>query len=47
MLGSVVAVALFLGAFLLNGLIRFPLLGTVALIGPLALLWAWPKPVKK
>ncbi len=46
-LGSVVAVALFLGAFLLNGVIRFPLLGTVALIGPLALLWAWPKPVRK
>jgi len=46
-LGSVVAISLFLGAFLLNGVIRFPLLGTVALIGPLALLWAWPKPAKK
>ncbi len=46
-LGSMVAVSIFLGAFLLNGLIRFPLLGTVALIGPLALLWAWPRTAKK
>lgn len=34
---------LFAATFFLNGILRWPLLGVLALTAPLALLWAWPK----
>ena len=34
---------LFAGAFVLNGVLRFPLLGTLAILAPLSLIWAWPR----
>ncbi|MDX1890192.1 chromate transporter [Mycolicibacterium sp. 050158] len=42
-LTGVVPVALFLTAFVLNGVLRWPLLGTLAIVAPLGLLWAWPR----
>ncbi|MHA3019451.1 chromate transporter [Mycobacterium sp. BMJ-28] len=42
-LTGVVPVLLFGGAFLLNGLLRWPLLGTLAILAPLSLIWAWPR----
>lgn len=42
-LTGVVPVLLFAGAFLLNGVLRWPLLETLAILAPLSLLWAWPR----
>ena len=42
-LTGVVPVGLFLLAFVLNGVLRWPLLGVLGVVAPLALLWAWPK----
>ncbi|TPG35628.1 chromate transporter [Mycolicibacterium hodleri] len=42
-LTGLVPVALFATAFILNGLLRWPLLGTLGVVAPLALLWAWPR----
>lgn len=42
-LRGLVPVALFAGSFILNGLLRWPLLGTLAILAPLALIWAWPR----
>jgi chromate transporter len=42
-LTGVVPVLLFAGAFVLNGVLRFPLLGTLAILAPLSLIWAWPR----
>jgi chromate transporter len=42
-LTGVVPVLLFGGAFVLNGLLRWPLLETLAILAPLSLLWAWPR----
>jgi chromate transporter len=42
-LTGVVPVLLFAGAFLLNGVLRWPLLGTLAIMAPLSLIWAWPR----
>lgn len=42
-LTSVVPVALFLAAFILNGVLRWPLLETLAILAPLSLIWAWPR----
>ena len=42
-LTGVVPIALFLLAFVLNGILRWPLLGVLAIVAPLALLWAWPR----
>lgn len=42
-LNGLVPVALFTAAFVLNGLLRWPLLGTLAIVAPLALIWAWPR----
>ncbi len=42
-LTSVVPVALFLAAFVLNGVLRWPLLDTLAILAPLSLIWAWPR----
>jgi chromate transporter len=36
-------IALFLAAFVLNGLIRLPLPLTLLIVAPLALLWGWPR----
>ena len=40
--------ALFLAAFILNGILRWPLLEALGLLAPLSLIWAWPrkKPVE-
>ncbi len=42
-LTGVVPVLLFACAFLLNGVLRWPLLGTLAILAPLSLIWAWPR----
>jgi chromate transporter len=42
-LTGVVPVLLFVAAFVLNGVLRWPLLGTLALLAPLSLVWAWPR----
>ncbi|ORA34948.1 chromate transporter [Mycobacterium aquaticum] len=42
-LTGVVPVVLFAGAFVLNGVMRFPLLGTLAILAPISLIWAWPR----
>jgi chromate transporter len=46
-LTGVIPVALFALAFLLNGVLRWPLLGVLAVVAPLALIWAWPKKSKQ
>lgn len=38
-----VPIALFAGAFILNGVLRWPLLLTLAILAPLSLIWAWPR----
>jgi chromate transporter len=38
---------LFAGAFVLNGVLRFPLLGTLAILAPISLIWAWPRGVRE
>lgn len=35
--------ALFAAAFILNGVLRWPLLVTLAILAPLSLIWAWPR----
>jgi chromate transporter len=42
-LNGVVPVALFGLAFVLNGVLRWPLLGVLGIVAPLALIWAWPR----
>ncbi len=42
-LTSPVPIALFAGAFVLNGLLRLPLLLTLGILAPLSLIWAWPR----
>jgi chromate transporter len=46
-LTGVVPVALFLTAFVLNGVVRMPLLLTLAIVAPLSLIWAWPRKSKQ
>jgi chromate transporter len=41
-LTGLVPVALFAAAFVLNGVLRWPLLGVLAILAPLSVLWAWP-----
>lgn len=36
-------IALFATAFVLNGVLRWPLLVTLAILAPLSLIWAWPR----
>ncbi|MCZ0731738.1 chromate transporter [Mycolicibacterium iranicum] len=38
-----IPVALFAAAFLLNGVVRWPLLVTLLILVPLCLWWAWPR----
>ena len=42
-LTGLMPVALFAAAFVLNGILRWPLLLTLAILAPLSLLWAWPR----
>jgi chromate transporter len=42
-LNGLVPVALFGAAFVLNGLVRLPLLVTLAIVAPMSLIWAWPR----
>jgi chromate transporter len=42
-LRGIVPVLLFLATFILNGVLRWPLLGALALLGPVSLAWAWPR----
>lgn len=42
-LTSLVPVALFAAAFVMNGIVRWPLPVVLAILAPLALLWAWPR----
>ena len=42
-LTGVVPVALFLAAFVMTGLLRWPLLLSLAVLAPVSLLWAWPR----
>ena len=42
-LTGMVPVLLFAASFVLNGLLRWPLLVTLAILAPLSLLWAWPR----
>ena len=42
-LTGLMPVLLFAGAFVLNGLVRWPLLVVLAILAPIALFWAWPK----
>jgi chromate transporter len=46
-LAGVVPVLFFLASFVLNGLIRLPLLETLAILAPLSLIWAWPRKKKQ
>jgi chromate transporter len=38
-----IPVALFAAAFVLNGLVRWPLPVVLAIVAPLSLIWAWPR----
>lgn len=38
-----VPIALFAAAFVLNGVLRWPLLVTLVMLAPLSLIWAWPR----
>ena len=38
-----IPIALFALAFLLNGVLRWPLLITLGVLAPLSLIWAWPR----
>ncbi len=42
-LTGLVPVALCAAAFVLNGVLRWPLLLTLALLAPMCLIWAWPR----
>ena len=42
-LRGVVPIILFGATFIMNGILRFPLLGVLAILAPIALLWAWPR----
>ena len=42
-LRGVVPIALFAASFVLNGLVRWPLPVTLAILAPLSLIWAWPR----
>ena len=42
-LSGPIPIALFAAAFVLNGLLRWPLLISLAILAPLSLIWAWPR----
>lgn len=41
-----VPIVLFLASFGLNGPLHWPLLGTLAIVAPIGLIWAWPRSKK-
>jgi chromate transporter len=42
-LTGLMPVLLFAAAFVLNGILRWPLPGVLAILAPVSLIWAWPK----
>jgi chromate transporter len=46
-LTGLIPVLLFGAAFVLNGLVRLPLLETLGILAPLSLIWAWPRKSKQ
>ena len=44
---GLIPVLLFLAVFLMNGIARWPLLGCLSLLAPLAVVWGWPKEKKR
>jgi chromate transporter len=42
-LTGLMPVLLFAGAFVLNGILRWPLPAVLAILAPISLVWAWPK----
>lgn len=42
-LNGVVPVALFLAAFVLNGILRWPLPYVLLILAPISVVWAWPR----
>lgn len=42
-LNGPIPIALFAAAFILNGLLRWPLLISLGILAPLSLIWAWPR----
>ena len=42
-LTGLMPVLLFAAAFVLNGLLRWPLPVVLAILAPISLMWAWPK----
>ncbi|GAC1403362.1 MAG: hypothetical protein NVSMB60_20900 [Mycobacterium sp.] len=42
-LTGLVPVLLFATAFILNGIVRWPLLVVLAILAPISLIWAWPR----
>jgi len=46
-LGSWFPILLFAASFMLNGIFRWPLLAALAILAPIGLIWAWPRPQKK
>lgn len=42
-LTGVMPVVFFAASFLLNGIVRWPLLASLAVLAPLSLIWAWPR----
>ena len=46
-LHGLVPILLFVSTFILNGVLRWPLLLVLVIVGPLSLIWAWPRPKTK
>jgi chromate transporter len=42
-----IPILLFLSTFILNGVLRWPLLLVLVIVAPLSLIWAWPRPKNK
>jgi chromate transporter len=42
-LHGLIPVLLFLAIFVMNGILRWPLLAALAIVGPISLAWAWPR----
>jgi chromate transporter len=42
-LRGLIPIALFAATFVLNGILRWPLPVTLAIVAPLSLIWAWPR----
>jgi chromate transporter len=42
-LHGMIPVLFFLATFVMNGILRWPLLSVLAIVGPLSIAWAWPR----